>query len=422
MAFNSRGRLALVSLLLALAVFVPGLASATDARQMSPTADAWVSAARPQRNFGRTTVLGAQAGAYESYLRFKLTPWIGQPADGLDLVLGGVGGDASTLSVARVATGWRELGLTWLNRPAQVGTISVPAMVGADGVHFPLGALFDSGTIERNTISLRVTSLAATFVRFSSREGAQPPTLFLREAPVRSEQIAISADTYATPVKPDGNFGALQWLAVDGRPRAEAFLSFDVSGWFGHRLARTELAILLRDFAGPGISVYRVDDAWDERGLTWNSRPPTGIVVGGLDTATRSGATTIDISAVYSNGVVDSPRLALRLATTNVRYRVVAAGVTDAHGNADTPAAAVPLPRPGLGPRRGHVAVRRPLPSQRRPDIRADPVPLLHRYDARHDRRDAQRPGSVERGSRAHHDTPGAHHRPRRRLVERRFR
>ena len=339
MTLRSRGRLALAGFLLATAIFAPALVSATTPVQLAPIADAWVNGSRPTQNYGTSTVLRARAGVYGTYLTFKLKPWIGRPADGLDLRLGGVVGDATTLAMSEVPAGWRELELNFLNRPAPVSAIVVRGTVGADGVHFPLGAFFDSGTIDRNRISLRVTNDVSTVVSFSSREGSVPPLLKLGSAPDGPASLMTIADTYTTPVKPDDNYGSVTRLAVDGDPQAEAYLAFDTSAWLGRRVAGVALSLTLRDTTGAGMAIHRVDPAWDEATLTWNNSVGAGVAVATVAAARPSGLATIDISAAFADGVIDSPRVAFRLLTTS------ADGFLFSSREAGSPAALVVTPR-----------------------------------------------------------------------------
>ncbi|MEA2677911.1 MAG: hypothetical protein QOJ81_2052, partial [Chloroflexota bacterium] len=166
-----RPRLALAGLLVALAVCAPAFVAAVPTSGLKPVADAYVNGARATQNFGTNADLRARAGVLGTYLRFKLTPWIGQPADGLDLRLAVIDGDASSLALSEVDGGWRETDLTFLTRPVPVSSILVHGTVAQDDVHFPIGAFFDSGTVDRNYISLRVTNDLSTKVSFWSREG-----------------------------------------------------------------------------------------------------------------------------------------------------------------------------------------------------------------------------------------------------------
>ncbi|MEA2676889.1 MAG: hypothetical protein QOJ81_1030, partial [Chloroflexota bacterium] len=124
-------------------------------------------------------------------------------------------------------------------------------------------------------------------------------------------------DTYTTPAKPDANYGASNRLAVDGDPQAEAYLTFDTSAWLGRRIDSATLQLSLRDATGGALTIYRVDPSWDEMTLTWTTAALTGPAVATVSEARPSGVAAIDITAAFANGVVDSPRVALRLVTTN---------------------------------------------------------------------------------------------------------
>jgi stage II sporulation protein D len=294
----------------------PAFVAAAPTSGLKPVADAYVNIARATRNYGLEPVLKTRAGALGAYLRFKLTAWVGRPADGLDLRLGGVLGDATTVALSEVSGGWQETAITYLTRPAPLSQIYVRGTVASDGVHFPLGAFFDSGTVDRNYISLRVTNDTSATVSFSSREGVAPP-LVTFVTPPSGALLPAAADTYTAPAAPDANFGTAAKLAVDGEPQAESYLTFDTSAWLGRRVDAVTLRLGLKDPTGGGLTIYRVDPDWAELTLTWNTATFAGPAVATVAEALPSGATAIDVSAAFANGVVDSPRISLRLVTTN---------------------------------------------------------------------------------------------------------
>jgi hypothetical protein len=239
----------LAGLLVVLVVCAPALVAAAPTSGVKPTADAYVSASRATSNFGLEPVLKARAGVLGAYMRFKVAAWVGRPADGLDLRLSGVVGDASTLAISEVRGGWKETAITYLTRPSPVNAIFVRGTVASDGVHFPLGAFFDSGTVDRNYISLRVINETSATVTFSSRDGLTPPIVTFANPPGGAQLPAV-ADTYTTPVTPDTNYGAVGKLAVDGDPLAEAYLTFDTSAWLGRRVEAVTLRLSLKDATG----------------------------------------------------------------------------------------------------------------------------------------------------------------------------
>lgn len=341
---QTRGRLTLVGFLVALSVCAPAFVAAGQSSAVTPVADAWVNASKPTLNYGRDATLRVKAGRAGAYLRFKVAKWVGQPSDGLDLRLAGVTGDTSPLALSQVPSGWPETSITYATRPAPVDSKVVRGSLAADGVHFPLGAFFDGGVVDRNYISLRVTNDASSVVTFSSREGAAPPLLTMGTAPDEAT-LATVADTYTTPIKPDSNFGSLTRLAVDGEPQAEAYLTFDTSTWLGRRVGSVALRLTLRDTAGGGVTVYRVDPGWDEMALTWNTATVTGTVVATVEEAQPSGLTTIDVTGAFTDGIIDSPQLSLRLVTGN------ADGFLLSSREGGAPAALVVTPRsPTIGP------------------------------------------------------------------------
>ncbi|MDL2334663.1 MAG: SpoIID/LytB domain-containing protein [Chloroflexota bacterium] len=358
LVLHTRGRLALVGFLVALSVCAPAFVAASQSSAVKPAADAWVNAAQPTLNYGADPTLRVRAGIAGAYMRFKVAKWVGQPADGLDLRLAALTGDTSTLALSEVPGGWPETGITYVTRPAPLDALVVRGSLAADGVHFPLGAFFDGGVVDRNYISLRVTNDAASVVTFSSREGTAPPLLTMGAAPGEAALAAV-ADTYTTPVKPDSNYGTVTRLAVDGDPQAEAYLTFDTSAWLGRRVGSVALQLSLRDTAGGGVTVYRVDPVWDELTLTWNTATLAGTAVATVAEARPSGLATIDVTGAFTDGIIDSPRLSLHLVTAN------ADGFLFSSREGGAPAALVMTPRsPTIGP--GPTPTPSPTPTPTR--------------------------------------------------------
>jgi SpoIID/LytB domain protein len=128
---------------------------------------------------------------------------------------------------------------------------------------------------------------------------------------------AVVADAYVTPQTPDTNYGVMKYLAADGLPVAEAYLSFDLSAWYGQKLDHLALSITTRDDAGAGLSVYRLSDPWSESTVTWNTRPGIGTLVTTMAGVVSKGAVSIDLTKAFPTGTVDATIVSFRIATAN---------------------------------------------------------------------------------------------------------
>jgi hypothetical protein len=131
--------------------------------------------------------------------------------------------------------------------------------------------------------------------------------------PSSPNELSPIADSWADSSAPTRTHATATSLRVDGKPKAEAFLMFDVSS----QSTYNSLALHLNVSEGGGaISIYRVATTWTEAGLKWSNRPTTGPLVGTSPGTIKTGKLAIDISAAFANHTVDAPRLALRIVST----------------------------------------------------------------------------------------------------------
>ena len=151
----------------------------TQIRAFSPEADTYVSAAQPQRNFGRLQALRADGSPLTTaYLRFRIRKLRGEIA-GVTLLLRAQAGASTSYQVRRVRENeWRELRLTYENAPrlSLRYASSKPVRRGAwSAVDVtPIVAQKD------DLVSLAVTTKSALGFVFQSRESKHGPRLVVR--------------------------------------------------------------------------------------------------------------------------------------------------------------------------------------------------------------------------------------------------
>ncbi len=87
--------------------------------------------------------------------------------------------------------------------------------------------------------------------------------------------FAPVADTRVEGTSPDSNFGGSSVLKVDASPLYESYLRFELSGLSG-TVKRATLRLYSTDATAHGPTVHRVDSGWQERELTYTSRPGEG--------------------------------------------------------------------------------------------------------------------------------------------------
>ena len=99
-----------------------------------------------------------------------------------------------------------------------------------------------------------------------------PPTPGASGAPTTSTFAAV-ADTYATSVEPNRNFGTSTTLRTDGSPDVRAFLRFDPDG-LGASIIGARLRVFANSANSDSIDVRGVaSSAWSETTLTYENMP-----------------------------------------------------------------------------------------------------------------------------------------------------
>lgn len=197
--FSPRRMTTMAAPLLAVALLTTPLvhpalpAGAATTATLTPVADAWVNAGRPDTNFGRGTGLAAGT-AYRSYLRFNATVASGNEVRRATLRLYAAGSSTEGFRVSRTASSsWGETSITWNNAPGPGG------QVGASGPHSG-GAYvnIDVTPLVRGTgpVSLMVTRAAMTPTVFNSREATQnrPQLVVVTGAPLGGTIVYATGD------------------------------------------------------------------------------------------------------------------------------------------------------------------------------------------------------------------------------------
>ncbi|MDY7229159.1 DUF7594 domain-containing protein [Hyalangium rubrum] len=109
-------------------------------------------------------------------------------------------------------------------------------------------------------------ALEAEPSRVAVKQGAQQR--------MRTLTFPVAADTWADESAPNVSRGSASQFKVDGGPRGEAFLRFDVSGVGNATVRRATLRLYAVNPTSDGPEVYATSTTWTESGLTWNNRPP----------------------------------------------------------------------------------------------------------------------------------------------------
>lgn len=151
----------------------------TEIRAFKPIADTYVTAERPETNFGRSRVLRADAAPeVTTFLRFEVGRLTGEVTS-VTLLLHTRGPARTSYEVREVRHRWRERRLTYTNAPrlSRRYTASKPVRRGTwSAVDVtPFAERYGGGEV-----SLAVTTRSARGLSFGSRESRYAPRLVVR--------------------------------------------------------------------------------------------------------------------------------------------------------------------------------------------------------------------------------------------------
>ena len=283
---------------------------------LSATRDAWANQQRPDTNYGSAGVLRAAGGAL-AYIRFDLSPWYGMGVADMTLSIRDVAGAATSLRVDEAANSWKEGFLTWRNRPAAAAPVAATFSSSGSSAQVSVASLFPAGVVDQNVLTLRLRTETGAEVSFSSREGNAAPRLVLSAQPqLGAEQTVPVEDAWVNSSRPKRNYAAAQVLRVDGVPRTEAYLKFDLSGWRGQAVGSVTLEIQAR-LGEANVTAYRVGTRWRESAITWETKPGAGTLVGTANAGAAASPVVIDVTSAFANRTIDSAMLGLRIATSS---------------------------------------------------------------------------------------------------------
>ena len=151
-----------------------------------------------------------------------------------------------------------------------------------------------SGPIARRVLVIAILVQATGTVVAPSLARAAATMVFL---PV--------ADAAVYPDQPTTNFGAAKRLVADRSPKITSFLRFEVAGLTAAP-AQARLRLWATDKSSDGPEIRRVHSPWDERTLTYASRPSVGSKVDDVGKVSANRWVEYEVgSLVTGNGSVE---------------------------------------------------------------------------------------------------------------------
>ncbi len=131
--------------------------------------------------------------------------------------------------------------------------------------------------------------------------------------------LTPGADAYVDMSTPDMNYGNTGNLRTDSTPTVQSYLRFDVPGLPGDVLSAT-LRVYANSASRIGHGVYEVRQSqWDESGITYNSAPQLGRLIGSSEPFEGDTWVSVDVTSLVTGEGPLSLAL-LTTGTTNISY------------------------------------------------------------------------------------------------------
>ena len=141
------------------------------------SADAYVAAAYPNRNYGRSTILRVRDRVYRSFVKFSVSGLLRAPRS-VKLRLWVVNPSTSSGSVYKVSNSWTQSGITWNNAPRVAGAPRL-AQLGLTKTGTWIEITVTSAVKGNGTFTFRISGGNADEVQFGSRESSHDPVLVI---------------------------------------------------------------------------------------------------------------------------------------------------------------------------------------------------------------------------------------------------
>ncbi|MBM7113837.1 DUF7594 domain-containing protein [Archangium primigenium] len=120
-------------------------------------------------------------------------------------------------------------------------------------------------------------------------------------AETRTQIFPPVADARVEATAPGENFGGSSVLKVDSSPLYQSLLRFDLSGLSG-TVTSAKLRLYATDATLHGPALHALDAAWQERGVTYQSRPPSGARVATVGAVAANTWVEWDVTAALQGG------------------------------------------------------------------------------------------------------------------------
>ncbi|MDZ7344745.1 MAG: DNRLRE domain-containing protein, partial [candidate division KSB1 bacterium] len=245
----------------------------------TPLEDAEVKSSTPTTNYGHYGIFRLRDGSvkYHSYLKFAVSGLDGEVLRARLRLYVTEGGDdvGAVYSVSNhyhgSNTAWNEGGMTWNNAPAIGGsplhTIGAAVNVGT-WVEFDVTAAIGGDGI----YSFGLRNQSTSIVKFSSKEGSNPPELVIEISGTPSLTTTLvnpSEDAEVKSSTPTTNYGGYGIFRLrGGSVQYKSFLKFHVAGLSG-AVQQAKLRLYVTEGSDDGGTLYTVSNNYQGSSTPW---------------------------------------------------------------------------------------------------------------------------------------------------------
>lgn len=108
-------------------------------------------------------------------------------------------------------------------------------------------------------------------------------------------EIVAEADAWVDESSPTSNRGLATDLRADGSPRYESYVRFTVPDTAGP-VEQAFLRVFVTNSSQKGVHIYTASSTWDEKTITWNSKPASGPLLAHADRVVAGEFIDVDVT------------------------------------------------------------------------------------------------------------------------------
>jgi tartrate-resistant acid phosphatase type 5 len=147
-----------------------------------------------------------------------------------------------------------------------------------------------------------LTLFACGKVSFMGQDGTTP-SAESDAALLSTLAFTPTSDATLNPDSPSSNSGSTTDLDVDGSPKRDFLLKFNVSGIGANTVRSVRLIMQVTNSSANGGNLHSTTNAWTESGVTWNNAPAAGTLIFSAGSVSDGSTAVFDLStAIKADG------------------------------------------------------------------------------------------------------------------------